>query len=109
MTKPRKHLEPVEVGGNSYEHVATSQTDQVCGAVGGAGDFLARVVVTVFTSATGTCAIQDGNDTAHTIVPANTPIGVYVVELGIRSVIGAWSITTGAGAEAIAIGDFTEL
>lgn len=106
MAKPRSLLQPVNVGGKEYEHVAAGQTDQVLGATGALGDHLARLIVNVTTSATGTVAIQDGDGTARTLVPANTPIGVYTIELGIDSVIGAWSITTGAGAEVLAIGEF---
>lgn len=90
-----------------YEAVAASQTTQTIGATGALGDLLERVIITVVTSATGTVAIKDGGDTAITISAANTPIGVYSVEIGARSKTGAWQITTGAGATAIAVGRFT--
>jgi hypothetical protein len=104
---PRTHLEPVLVGGEQYETVAAAQTDQALGATGAKNDFLARLIVNVTTSATGTVAIQDGADAAIDLVPANTPIGVYVIELGIRSRTGAWQVTTGAGASVLAVGDFS--
>lgn len=107
MPKPREALQPVNVGGKQYETVAASQTDQALGATGGAGDHLARVIVSVNTSATGTASIKDGSGSSIPLTAANTPIGVYVVELGIDSVSGAWSVTTGAGATALAIGNFT--
>lgn len=90
-----------------YEAVAAGQTTQTIGATGAVGDLLERVIITVVTSATGTVAIKDGSDTAITISAANTPIGVYSVEIGARSKTGAWQITTGAGATAIAVGRFT--
>lgn len=90
-----------------YETVAASQTDQVIGPTGAAGDLLERVVVTVATSATGTCSIKDGSGSAIPLTAANTPIGCYIVELGIRSTGGSWKVTTGAGATAIAVGKFT--
>lgn len=90
-----------------YEAVAAGQTTQTIGATGAVGDLLERVIITVVTSATGTVAIKDGADTAITISAANTPIGVYSVEIGARSKTGAWQITTGAGATAIAVGRFT--
>ena len=89
-----------------YEAVAASQTDQVLGTTGGAGDMLHRLVITVGTAATGTVAIKDGSGAAIPITAANTPIGVYSVEINTRSRGGAWSVTTGAGATAVAIGDF---
>lgn len=90
-----------------YETVAVSQSDQVIGGSGAVGDLLERVVVSVATAATGTCSIKDGSGSAIPLTAANTPIGVYTVDLGIRSSSGAWKITTGAGATAIAIGKFT--
>jgi hypothetical protein len=90
-----------------YETVAASQSDQVIGSTGATGDLLERVIVSVATAATGTCSIKDGAGSAIVLTAANTPIGVYTVELGARSSSGAWKVTTGAGATAIAVGRFT--
>ena len=92
--------------GFKYEHVAASQTAQVLGATGAAGDYLHRLIITVSTAATSTISLLD-NTTSHTLVAANTAIGVYSVEVNTKSVNGAWKITTGAGAEVVAIGNFT--
>lgn len=89
-----------------YEVVAASQTDQVAGPTGAAGDILEMLIVTVGTSATGTSSIKDGAGSAIPITAANTPIGVYPVRIGARSAAGAWKITTGAGATAVAVGKF---
>lgn len=89
-----------------YETVAASQTDQALGPTGGAGDILHSVIVTVATSATGTVSIKDGAGSAIPLTAANTPIGVYAIELNAKSRAGAWSVTTGAGATVLAIGDF---
>lgn len=92
-----------------YETVAASQTDQVLGGVGKAGNLLERLVVTVATSATGTVSIKDGSGGSNiSITAANTPIGVYSIELGARSVSGGWRVTTGAGASVVAVGDFRD-
>lgn len=90
-----------------YETVAASQTDQVLGANGAAGDLLEKLIITVATAATGTVSIKDGGGSAIAITAANTPIGVYTVALGSKSLAGGWSVTTGAGASVIAVGDFT--
>lgn len=92
--------------GFKYEHVAASQTAQVLGTTGATGDYLHRLIITVSTSLTGTVALLD-NTTSHVLTAANTPIGVYSVEVNTKSVNGAWKITTGAGAEVVAIGNFT--
>lgn len=91
----------------TYETVAASQSDQALGATGGQGDLLKSIIVTVATAATGTVSIKDGSGSAIPITAANTPIGVYRIELDMMSASGAWSVTTGAGATAIAVGDFT--
>jgi hypothetical protein len=91
---------------SDYEAVAVSQTDQALGPVGGAGDVVDMLVISVATSATGTVSIKDGSGSSITITPANTPIGVYTVKLGARSSGGAWKVTTGAGATVLAVGKF---
>ena len=89
-----------------YEHVATSQTAQVLGTTGATGDYLHRLVITVGTAATSTVSLLD-NTTSHVLVAANTAIGVYSIEINTFSKNGAWKVTTGAGAEVIAMGNFT--
>lgn len=90
-----------------YETVAASQTAQIIGVTGASGDYIHRLIVSVATAATGTVTLLD-NATSIPITPANTPIGVYTVDLGMTSVSGAWKVTTGAGATVIAVGRFTK-
>jgi hypothetical protein len=89
-----------------YEHVAASQTAQVLGTTGATGDYLHRLVITVGTAATSTVSLLD-NTSSHVLVAANTAIGVYSIEVNTFSKNGAWKVTTGAGAEVLAIGNFT--
>lgn len=92
-----------------YETVAVSQSDQVLGPVGAAGDILERLIITVATAATAAVSIKDGSGSAISILP-NSPgggIGVYVVDIGARSTGGAWKVTTGAGSTVLAVGRFT--
>jgi hypothetical protein len=89
-----------------YEHVAFSQTEQVLGTTGAAGDYLHRLVVSVTTAATGTVVITDGAF-VHGLVRPNTPIGTYSIEMNAISQSTGWKITTGAGAEVLAMGNFT--
>ena len=96
---------------HQYQAVAASQTDKALTSANGSGakgDFLDTLIVSVTTSgANGTCDIQDGGDTAIPLVPASTPIGVYVIHLNVMSRTGAWSVTTGSAATALAIGRFS--
>jgi predicted O-methyltransferase YrrM len=89
-----------------YEHVAFSQTDQVLGTTGAKGDYLHRLVVSVTTAATGTVVITDGAF-VHGLVRPNTPIGTYSLEMNAISQTTGWKVTTGAGAEVLAMGNFT--
>ena len=90
----------------AYETVAASQTAQVLGTAGATGDYVHRLIVTVATAASGTVALLDST-TSIPITAANTPIGVYIVDLSILSKNGPWKITTGAGATVIAVGKFS--
>lgn len=93
-----------------YETVAASQTDQILGAVGAVGDILERLIVSVETSATSTVSIKDGGGSAIVIAAANTPIGVYSVDIGARCISATtpgWKVTTDAGVTVLAVGKFT--
>lgn len=91
-----------------YETVAASQTAQVLGGAGAAGDFLSHIILVVSTAATAATSILDGA-TSISIFP-NSPgggVGTYTIPLNLVSVSGAWSVTTGAGVAAIAVGRFS--
>lgn len=100
----------VREGPGHYEEVAASQSDQIMGATGAVGDWLERVVISVNTAATGTCSIKDGNGASIVLTAANTPIGVYSVQLGMKAknaTTPGWKLTTGAGVTAFGVGEFT--
>ena len=93
-----------------YEAVAASQADQILGAAGATGDILERVTMTVTTALTSAVSIKDGNGSAIPLLAANTPVGVYNAELGMRAknaTTPGWKITTAAGVAAVGIGKFT--
>ena len=89
-----------------YETVAASQTAQVLGTAGAAGDYLHRIVVTVTAAATSTVSLIDGSTTILT-VPANTVVGTYSLEINTAAATGPWKVTTGAGATVLAVGLFS--
>lgn len=91
-----------------YETIAASQTAQVLGATGAAGDLLSHLILVVTTAATAATSILDGA-TSIAIFP-NSPgggVGTYHVPLNLVSVSGAWSVTTGAGVAVVAVGRFS--
>jgi len=89
---------------SSYEAVAAGQTDEVIGA-GDKGNYLARLIITVSTAATGIVSIKDGAGSAIPITVTNTPIGVYSIDIG-ATCVTSWKVTTGAGASVLAVGRF---
>lgn len=93
----------------NYEEVAASATNQVLGGAGAAGDYIHRLVLTVSTVATATVSIKDGAGSALPILFGAATIvpGVYSIELNVMSQSGAWSVTTGAGVNVLAVGIFS--
>jgi hypothetical protein len=104
-----------DTAGASDEALLASLTDfveveaAVHGTGGQAGDYLDRLIITVGTAATAATSITDGGGTVVPIMP-NSPgggVGAYVVEVKAHSRLGSWSVTTGAGATVLAVGNFT--
>lgn len=93
----------------NYETVAASQTDQVLGTLGAIGDFISSLHVVVAVAATAQVSIKDGAGSSIVVFPAlpGGGIGAYDLPIGIKSVAGAWSVTTGAGVSVIATGTFS--
>lgn len=110
MSGRREYRMPVETG-VEYEAVAASQTDQVLGATGAAGDLLAGLLIVPATTGPGAVAIQDGTDGAITVftggVSSVADLTPVWLPLGIRSRTGAWQVTTGANVAVVAAGSFS--
>ena len=94
--------------GYQYKAIAAGQTGAVVATTTGAkGDYLDKLVISVVTVASAGVTLIDGSTSIVLLTGAATLVpGVYTVPLGIYSVNGAWSITTGAGATVVAIGNF---
>lgn len=98
------------VGGTDYETVAASQTDQMCGPTGAAGDYLSHLLVIPATTSPGAVSIEDGatNTTVFTGGASSVSNLVpFVIPIGAKSTSGGWEVTTGANVSVIAFGDFT--
>jgi hypothetical protein len=95
---------------DEYETVAASATDQVLGGAGATGDRLAGIIINPATTSPGTVVIKDGSTTIYTFTggaSSVTGLSSIVVGLGIKSVSGAFKITTGANVSVVAVGDFS--
>ncbi len=98
---------------NSYdewETVAASVSAQTLGATGAAGDHLAGVLVVPATTSPGNVIVLD-NATSITVFTGGassvSTLHPFYVPLGMKSVSGAWKLTTGSNVSCIAMGDFT--
>ena len=91
-----------------YEDVAASQTAQVLGTAGAVGDYIQGILIIPETTSAGTIALLDDTTSRNIFVTGTladlTPIWLPV---GMRSVNGAWKITTGASVHCIAVGKFS--
>ena len=92
-----------------YETVAASQTDQVLGGVGAAGNILERLIIVPATTGAGDVSIKDGGGSAINVFKTGTlsDLRPIVLSLEIRSTSGAFKVTTGANVSVIAIGRFS--
>lgn len=94
-----------------YEPVAASQTDQVIGASGAAGDYLHSLLIVPATTSPGAVSIKDGSGSAITVFTGGASslsnLVPFMVPLMAVSKDGAWSVTTGANVSCLAVGRFT--
>lgn len=101
------HITPQAV---TYETVAASQTAQVIGPTGAAGDYIKRLIIIPASVSPGVVTLLD-NATSINILPGGTnsltELKPIVVDLDMFSVSGAFKITTGASVSVIAVGVFT--
>jgi hypothetical protein len=101
---------PAINGGNEYETVAASQTAQTIGPTGATGDYISHILVIPATTSPGNVLLLD-NATSITVFAGGASsvsnLVPFAIPLGMKSVSGAWKITTGANVSCIAVGDFT--
>lgn len=110
-TSPYAGVPYLNVAGPSeYETVAASQTAQVLGATGAAGDYIAGVLVVPATTSPGNVLLLDDATSITIFTGGATSVAdltPFYIPLGLKSVSGAWKLTTGANVSCIGIGEFT--
>lgn len=101
----------VEIAGNLYETVAAGQPAQTLGTGGAVGDVLEGVLIVPATTSPGAVAILDGATSITVFTGGAGSVSNLVpfwVNLGgIKSVSGAWKVTTGSNVSVVAAGRFT--
>jgi len=101
---------PADFSAGEYETVAASQTAQVLGATGAVGDYVAGLLVVPATVSPGLVTLLDNATSIPVFVGGTNSIlslHPFFIPLGMKSVSGAWKVTTGANVSVIAIGNFT--
>lgn len=95
---------------SEYETVAASQTAQVLGTTGGTGDYIKGLLVIPATTSPGNVLLLD-NATSITVFTGGATsvsnLTPFFIPLGMKSVSGAWKVTTGSNVSVIGIGNFT--
>lgn len=108
----QRSISPVQVvADGEYETVAASQTAQVLGGNGGAGDVIYGILVIPALAAAGVVTLLDGSTSIPVFVGGGTTalptMAPFYIPLNMLSVNGPWKITTGASVSCIAVGKFT--
>lgn len=107
---PTGGTQEIQVIPGRYETVAASQTAQVLGASGAIGDYISHLIIIPGTTSPGNVLLLD-NATSITVFAGGassvTTLIPFVVPLAMRSVSGAWKVTTGANVTVIAVGLFS--
>lgn len=95
---------------NAYETVAASQTDQVLGGNGAAGNIISKLIIVPATTTPGAVSIKDGGGSSITVFTGGATsvadLAPITVLLDAVSTSGAWKVTTGANVSVIAVGKF---
>lgn len=96
----------------NYQAVGASTTATLSGGGGGdKGDFIAGILVVPTSLSPATITIADGGGGAITIFAGGASslsnLVSFYIPLGIKSVTGPWTITTGANASVLVTGGFT--
>ena len=99
-----------DFGAGDYETVAASQTAQVLGATGAAGDWLSGLLVIPATTSPGNVLLLD-NATSITVFAGGASsvsnLVPFFIPIGAKSASGAWKVTTGANVSVIGVGNFS--
>lgn len=103
--------QPVELAGQPYETVAAGQTAQTLGVTGAAGDVIDGLLIVPATTSPGAVTLIDGSTSITVFAGGASSVSnlvpIPVPFFGIKSVTGAWKITTGSNVSVVAAGRFT--
>jgi hypothetical protein len=99
-----------DISSAEYETVAASQTAQALGATGATGDYISGLLVVPATTSPGNVLLLDNATSITVFAGGATSVSNLVpffIPLGMKSVSGAWKVTTGSNVSVIGIGNFT--
>jgi hypothetical protein len=95
-----------------YQAVGASTTATLAGPDGGkVGDFISGILIVPTSVSPQSVTISDGGGAPISVFAGGanslSNLVAFLIPLGIRSVVGSWSVTTGSGLSVIATGDFS--
>ncbi len=99
-----------DISAGEYETVAASATAQVLGTTGAIGDYVSGLLVVPANTSPANVLLLDGAISITVFAGGATSVSNLVpffIPLGMKSVTGAWKVTTGASVSVIAVGNFT--
>lgn len=95
------------VAGENYETVAASQTNQILGGAGAAGDMLDTVTIYPASTSPGNVIVKDGSTVVATFPGGASSVSnlvPFILAFGNARAVTNWNITTGAGVSVVANG-----
>lgn len=103
--------DPVMAGSVQMQNCPASTTTSLGAGGGGAGDYIAGLLVVPTSVSPGTITVADGSSTAVTVFAGGTnglaALVPFPIPLGAISQSGKWSVAVGAGMSVVALGKFT--
>lgn len=93
--------------GRQYELVAANQANQIMGSAGATGDTIDGIWIFPTTTTPGVVTVLDDAVQVWSMsgVTLNSTMPIFV-PLNLRSVNGAWKVTTGASVSVLAFGQW---
>lgn len=93
-----------------YKTIAASQTAQVMGGNGAAGDYLDGLLVVPATTSPGNVILLDGATSITVFTGGASSVASLIpfrIPWGGKSATGPWKVTTGGNVSVVAFGIFT--
>jgi hypothetical protein len=103
-------INPVTLNSGKMVAVAASQTGAAMSATGALGDLISHVLVKPANTSPGSVTIIDGSTSYELFAGGASSVAdtsTFSIPVGVCSLTGAWTVTTGADVSVIVVGCFS--